>query len=537
MPAFSQCPPNIGFEDGNFDHWQCYSGRIDSNGNVNVSPAIPMDERHTLKKNIFPQEMDPYGAFPVNCPNGSGYSVKLGNDESGAQADRVSYTFTIPAAQNSYSVIYNYAVVFQNPGHLPYQQPRFTAKVFDVTSGKYIQCSSFDFAASSSLPGFKQVTGTDVFYKPWTPVTIKLDGYAGKTVRLEFTANDCTKGGHFGYAYLDINEDCSQPIKGNTYCIGSSFITLAAPFGFREYHWYDSAFSQLLGSDNTLRLRPAPAVGTKYALEVIPYPGSGCTDTLYTTIAYSSQPFIFRLADSTGSCAPVLPDLTSPVIKQGSTPGLNYMYFKDSTLHEFVSAPSHIDESGVYYVQANNSAGCYDIKPIKVIISEQANVNITDPPPVYYPGKVDITDPSLLTGNIQGLTISYWKDATASVPLTDPEAINIVGTYFIKVTNVFGCSKVNAVHVRITPPPPPNVFSPNDDGVNDVWNIKGLEVYPECTVDVYTRYGQPVFHSAGYSRPWDGSINGKKLPTGTYYYVINLSPLVKRMSGSITIIR
>ncbi|MFX4906820.1 hypothetical protein ABTB94_20830, partial [Acinetobacter baumannii] len=86
----------------------------------------------------------------VNCPNGSDYSIKLGNEQTGAQAERVSYEFTIPANQNIFSIIYNYAVVFQNPNHQNFEQPKFTANVYDVTEGKYVDCPSFSFVASGN---------------------------------------------------------------------------------------------------------------------------------------------------------------------------------------------------------------------------------------------------------------------------------------------------------------------------------------------------------------------------------------------------
>ncbi|MFX8914776.1 hypothetical protein ABTM95_19250, partial [Acinetobacter baumannii] len=86
----------------------------------------------------------------------------------------------------------------------------------------YVDCPSFSFVASGNLPGFQLSNiGSDVYFKPWSPVSIKLVGYAGKTIRLEFTTNDCTKGGHFGYAYLDVNENCTSPIDGNVYCNGA----------------------------------------------------------------------------------------------------------------------------------------------------------------------------------------------------------------------------------------------------------------------------------------------------------------------------
>ncbi|MDR3696012.1 beta-propeller fold lactonase family protein [Mucilaginibacter sp.] len=83
----------------------------------------------------------------------------------------------------------------------------------------------------------------------------------------------------------------------------------------------------------------------------------------------------------------------------------------------------------------------------------------------------------------------------------------------------------------------PNTFTPNGDGVNDTWNIKYLNVYNSCTVQIFTRYGENVYSSIGYGTPWDGTYKGAKLPTGTYYYVINLKNDTKPLSGFIAIIR
>ena len=65
----------------------------------------------------------------------------------------------------------------------------------------------------------------------------------------------------------------------------------------------------------------------------------------------------------------------------------------------------------------------------------------------------------------------------------------------------------------------PNMFSPNGDGANDVWEISGLEE-KNATVTVFDRNGQAVFQSQGYNIPWDGSYNGRLVPVGAYYYLI-----------------
>lgn len=91
------------------------------------------------------------------------------------------------------------------------------------------------------------------------------------------------------------------------------------------------------------------------------------------------------------------------------------------------------------------------------------------------------------------------------------------------------------VLVKITPP---NVFTPNGDGINDTWVIEGLSDYAGCRVQVFNRYGQKVYSTQGYSKNWNGTMNGKVVPSGTYYYIItdNTSDW-QRLTGSVTIIR
>jgi gliding motility-associated-like protein len=82
-----------------------------------------------------------------------------------------------------------------------------------------------------------------------------------------------------------------------------------------------------------------------------------------------------------------------------------------------------------------------------------------------------------------------------------------------------------------------NVFSPNGDGINDVWQLPFLQAYPNATVQIVNRYGQVVFLSNGYAQPWDGKFKGVGLPVGTYYYIINPKNGRDIIKGAVTIIR
>ena len=111
-------------------------------------------------------------------------------------------------------------------------------------------------------------------------------------------------------------------------------------------------------------------------------------------------------------------------------------------------------------------------------------------------------------------------------------------TYLLTVTSSDGCVATDKIFVKVLKEVKvPNAFSPNNDGINDKWEIQYLESYPGCTIDVFNRYGQVIFSSVGYEKPWDGTYKGNPLPVGTYYWVINPKNGREAIKGSVTIIR
>ncbi len=111
--------------------------------------------------------------------------------------------------------------------------------------------------------------------------------------------------------------------------------------------------------------------------------------------------------------------------------------------------------------------------------------------------------------------------------------------FYLTATDQQGeCSARDSVWVKILRTVnPPNVFSPNGDGIHDTWVIPYLADYKDSKLEVFNRYGQLVFSSTGYPKPWDGRMNGNPLPAGTYYYIIQLNNGMGKLSGSVTIIR
>ncbi len=82
-----------------------------------------------------------------------------------------------------------------------------------------------------------------------------------------------------------------------------------------------------------------------------------------------------------------------------------------------------------------------------------------------------------------------------------------------------------------------DAFSPNDDGMNEVWNIPNINMYPHCKIAIFNTWGNKVFSSDGYPEPWNGTYNGKDLPAGTYYFIIDLNDGSDPLSGPVSIVR
>ncbi|MGI4751311.1 MAG: PKD domain-containing protein [Janthinobacterium lividum] len=174
--------------------------------------------------------------------------------------------------------------------------------------------------------------------------------------------------------------------------------------------------------------------------------------------------------------------------------------------------------------------------------SQQVTVFAT--PTVSAPATVEILEGGQTTikAVASGNNLTYqWTPATglSSATVLDPVVSPATDTqYTLVVTSADGCVASAQVEVTVLKAPVvPNTFTPNNDGVNDTWNIKYLDSYPNCTVEIYNRYGQQLFYSIGYPVPWDGQYKGANLPVGVYYYIINPKSGRSRISGSLTIIR
>ena len=192
--------------------------------------------------------------------------------------------------------------------------------------------------------------------------------------------------------------------------------------------------------------------------------------------------------------------------------------------------------STTYYVDQTKTGFC-DAVRIPVVV----NVNAL-PTADAGPDKViNFGESVVLNGTASGTNISFlWTPISNSSTLT-PTVSPLVNTaYELRVTSADGCIAFDSAKVIVVKALKiPNVFSPNGDNINDKWIIENLANYIDKRVEIFNRYGQSIFYSLDYSKPWDGTFKGKDLPVGVYFYIIKTTKngIDDVYKGSITILR
>ena len=194
--------------------------------------------RHTI---ITQQGGDPYTGYQLPfLPSGENAVVKLGNEQVGAEAEAITYQFTV---NPDYAILLlKFAVVLEDPGHPAPAQPRFVVRVLNNAEQLVETCAEYDVTAAGDIPGFQTYTAGwyNVRWRPWTNVGIDLSDYAGQQIRLQFVTYDCDYWGHFGYAYFTAS--CMSNQLAMSGCNGSQ-VTLVAPSGFESYVWDNGSTS------------------------------------------------------------------------------------------------------------------------------------------------------------------------------------------------------------------------------------------------------------------------------------------------------
>ncbi len=449
-PIFSQSGcPNADFSMGDFTNWVGYTGTFTSccptQGIVNG--------RHTI---ITAQGTDPRTNNQLQLiPPGATVSAKLGNENVGYEAERLTYTINVTPQSNLF--VYKYAVVLEDPGHSSSDQPKFNIRVLN-SSGSLVDpvCGFYSVVSSGNIPGFQQAPGS-IMWKNWTTVGIDLTAYIGQNVTVEYTTYDCNQGGHYGYAYLSCS--CAPMEISVGYCQGSNNVVMEAPAGFASYSWSPGGYTTQTVTLNN------PTIGATYTCVMTSV--NGCQMTLNAVI----QPTVISPAFSITSpqCSFDVTFQDSSSVNQGAITSWLWNFGDGTTSTQ--QNPSHTyTNPGNYTVTLTaGSAGCTanTSMPISVF-----------PMPVANAG----TDQIICIGQFANLTavggITYNWSNGVNTPNNNvnPAATT---TYTVTVTDGNGCTALDSILVTVNPLPVANAGTDTSicNGNSTVFNASGCTTY------------------------------------------------------------
>ena len=290
-----------------------------------------------------------------------------------------------------------------------------------------------------------------------------------------------------------------------------------------RYKWSNSSF--VLG-DTTFH--PVNLYRDDYTLEITDMNGCVLIDSVRLE---EPNPLVINLEATDATCFAKADGEIELSVSGGTTP-YSVLWSTDSRQEDLDGLLSNHYEVVVVDVLGCTRygeifVGQPDSLDFRVVVSPVSCKDETD-------GKIAISP----RGGTPGYAVQWSNGATGFLIDELPGS-----TYTVAITDAQSCPYEGVFQVPInpqdciTPVGVPNTFTPNNDGVNDVWVIRHREEYPDIEVSVFNKWGKLVFTSRGYAEPWDGYSGGTAVQSGTYYYTMRLNNGDEPFSGPLTIIR
>lgn len=316
--------------------------------------------------------------------------------------------------------------------------------------------------------------------------------------------------------------------SADTVCYGNATTFTNAstiPSGFIQFNQWDFG-------DGNNSLAPSPthtygAAGT-YTVTLMLTSNQGCLDTATVSVVVNALPPSTITASGPLNFCP-----NDTLTLSAAVGAYDYMWSTTDTTSSII-----VTTSGTFVLTITDSiTGCMSMDSVTTVLYPSPSVSAGADIDLSLGSSVD------LEGSGSGIITWFWFPNTglSNSSIADPTAAPMVTTmYTLTGTDANGCTDVDTMtitvildyNVTIS-----NLMTPNEDGFNDRWIVQNVENYPDTKVIIVNREGQEVFSSDSYDNNWDGtSKTGKKLPDGTYYYVIQFKDNEKIYKGAITIL-
>lgn len=327
---------------------------------------------------------------------------------------------------------------------------------------------------------------------------------------------------------INATNNLTATVNANTSICPGGSVTGTTTSNATTFSW-----SPTTGVSNPAIASPVftPAGTTTYTLTAST---GSCSITRSFTITVNPQPTLSSRPDTTICLgASFSPNLASdgtgfswsPATGVSNTTALNPVLSPTSTTN--------------YTITASNAGGCTRTSSFRVNVVAGATVNAGPDQTI-----IATQAAAQLSGSGSAGTYTWSPPAGLSAtnilnPVANPTATT---TYTLTVLTSNGCTASDDVTITVIPYciKPMEAFTPNGDGINELWLVTNGDCNKNIKVGVYNRYGNTVYESSNYKNDWDGTYKGKPIPDGTYYFVITYTLLNNRrvdVRGNVTVLR
>ncbi|QLC66120.1 T9SS type B sorting domain-containing protein [Flavobacterium sp. LPB0248] len=291
---------------------------------------------------------------------------------------------------------------------------------------------------------------------------------------------------------------------------GPGTVTIKATSNIGTISWFTSPTGGTNISQGTTFTTPTISSNTTYYAEAS---NNGCINTTRTpvNIVIYTPPVV---TDETLT----LCQFQSITLDAGIS-GMSYLWSNANETTQQIT----VSKEGTYTVIVTSSEGCQSTK--KIVVEEHkvpqiARVDVEGTRAIIYPVKEE----NYFEYSVDGVN---YQDSTVFYDVPG-------GLQTAYAREKSGCGGTIKQFVVLVFPP---FFTPNNDTYNDVWEVTGMENYPQAVVTIFDRYGKLVAQLSRFKMSWDGTLNQVPLPSSDYWYALKVDDSMPVLRGHFTLKR
>jgi gliding motility-associated-like protein len=337
---------------------------------------------------------------------------------------------------------------------------------------------------------------------------------SGMTIGTSYTVTagngSCTSVASASFTNLAILPVPSQPTISTTAptCSSDGISTITNYNGALTYTFTPAGPSAGAGG-----LISGMTVGTSYTVTAS---NGSCSSTASTSFSNAAMLNTPAIATASVTVQPTCPIPTGTVVVTAPLGGnLEYSIDGGVTYQSSTTFSGLAPDTSYTIIVRDSSSGCTSASSVSIIVDS------VPPSPIVSTVSGCNGASFEITASVDLGTATYeWYDSSSNlIGTTATVIVTISGTYEVRAT-VNSCTTIEFVTVERFACVIPKGVSPNGDGLNDTWDLSGLNAK---NVQIFNRYGVEVYSKSNYTDEWEGKTNsGDELPTATYYYVVSL---------------